>query len=277
MAWKQDLAKLKQQLGPEDPVPAAKPLPKPVAKPMGATNLVDEDAVFLSAMGLKTAPPKPPKPSDAALPEAEGTPPGVAPPPSVGSGSTQAPPPVPPVPTPPTPETFEAALKELKGLKPLARGLQHHPAPSARKAPAAIPQPAPAAAPEVPPQTALPQPPAPAPEAPEDPAAPEVLLVPTRFQLAAGMALEVDGVLDLRGHSLPDAVERLKDRLGDGQVLGWRSLQVILGSDPKLHEGLLDLLASGQTPMVSRFAQAPVPMGGSQAWLLYFGPIQPPS
>jgi hypothetical protein len=98
-----------------------------------------------------------------------------------------------------------------------------------------------------------------------------------RFQLAAGMALEVDGVLDLRGHSVPDAVERLKDRLGDGLVLGWRSLQVILGPDPKLHEGLLDLLASGQAPMVARYAQAPVPMGGSQAWLLYFTPSQPQS
>jgi hypothetical protein len=84
------------------------------------------------------------------------------------------------------------------------------------------------------------------------------------------MAIDVDGMLDLRGHTLPDAVERLKDRLGDGQVLGWRSLQVMLGPDPKLHEGLLDLLASGQTPMVARYAQAPVPMGGTQAWLLYF-------
>jgi hypothetical protein len=100
---------------------------------------------------------------------------------------------------------------------------------------------------------------------------------PVRFQLAAGMALEVDGTLDLRGHSLPDALERLKDRLGDGLVLGWRSLQVTLGPDPLLHEGLMDLLASGQAPMVARYAQAPVPMGGSQAWLLYFGPPSPQS
>jgi hypothetical protein len=86
------------------------------------------------------------------------------------------------------------------------------------------------------------------------------------------MALDVDGTLDLRGHSLPDAMERLKDRLGDGVVLGWRSLQVTLGPDPTLHEGLLGLLNSGQMPMVVRYAQAPVPMGGTQAWLLYFGP-----
>jgi hypothetical protein len=91
------------------------------------------------------------------------------------------------------------------------------------------------------------------------------------------MAIEVDGVLDLRGHSLQDAMERLKDRLGDGLVLGWRSLQVMLGPDPKLHEGLLALLASGETPMVARYAQAPVPMGGSQAWLLYLVPSPPQS
>lgn len=86
------------------------------------------------------------------------------------------------------------------------------------------------------------------------------------------MAIEVDASLDLRGHSLSDALERLKDRLGDGVALGWRSLQVTLGPDPILHEGLLEMLASGQAPMVARYAQAPVPMGGSQAWLLYFGP-----
>jgi hypothetical protein len=91
------------------------------------------------------------------------------------------------------------------------------------------------------------------------------------------MALDVDGVLDLRGHTLQDALDRLKDRLGDGLVLGWRSLQVILGPDPLLHEGLMALLASGETPMVARYAQAPVPMGGSQAWLLYFTPSQPQS
>jgi hypothetical protein len=86
------------------------------------------------------------------------------------------------------------------------------------------------------------------------------------------MAIEVDASLDLRSHSLSDAMERLKDRLGDGKVLNWRSLLVTLGPDAALHEGLLDLLDSGQAPMVARYAQAPVPMGGVQAWLLYLGP-----
>lgn len=107
------------------------------------------------------------------------------------------------------------------------------------------------------------------------PTGPEALLppvMPLRFQLAAGMAIGVDGSLDLRGHSVSDAMERLKDRLGDGMVLGWRSLQVTLGPEQALHDGLLSLLASGEAPMVARYAQAPVPMGGTQAWLLYLGP-----
>ncbi len=100
---------------------------------------------------------------------------------------------------------------------------------------------------------------------------------PVRFQLAAGMAIEVDGILDLRNHSLSDAMERLKDRLGDGMVLGWRSLQVTLGPNPILHEGFLALLAAGDAPMVARYAQAPVPMGGTQAWLVYFTPPSAPN
>lgn len=249
MAWKQDLAKLKQQMGPEEQAkPAPKPPPKPAPKPQGPTSLDDEDAVFLSAMGLKPSAPRPAKAAAPAAPAA----------PAAGA----------PEPPPPPPETFEEALKDLKGLKPLARG------PKAQAAPS----------------SAAPAPPAPAAEAPEEPApapvpapdhlpaareAPAPAQAPIRFQLAAGMAIEVDGVLDLRGHTLQDALERLKDRLGDGLVLGWRSLQVILGADPALHEGLLALLASGETPMVARYAQAPVPMGGSQAWLLYFTSSQP--
>lgn len=249
MAWKQDLEKLKQQLGPEEAArPAPKPLPKPAPKPQSPASLDDEDSVFLSAMGLKPAPPRPAK---------------VAPLPDLAPEAPQS---------PPAPETFEAALKDLKGLKPLARGIQAQAAPAPPRLPVPPPTPAPAQL-HVPPPPAPPAPPIPVPF-PAPQSAPTIS-VPVRFQLAAGMAIEVDGALDLRGHTVPDAVERLKDRLGDGLLLGWRSLQVILGPDPRLHEGLLDLLTSGQIPMVARYAQAPVPMGGSQAWLLYFGPSQP--
>lgn len=241
MAWKQDLAKLKQQLEPE-PVVAPKPPPKPAVKPTGPVVLDDEDAVFLSAMGLKPAA----RPAKPAAPETA--------------------PKAPAAEEPPPPETFQEAIKDLKGLKPLSKGLSDRPttpppptpkAPDAVSAPLSMPVVVEAVAPALMTPEAAPQTPP---------------SMPQRFQLAAGMALEVDGTLDLRGHSTMDAMERLKDRLGDGQVLGWRSLQVTLGPDPALHEGLLALLASGQAPMVARYAQAPVPMGGTQAWLLYFGP-----
>jgi len=268
MAWKQDLAKLKQQLGPEEPAsPAPKPPPKPAPKPQGPTSLDDEDAVFLSAMGQKPAAPRPAK---AAAP--------AAPPPSGASPQ----PPQPPAPPPP-PETFEEALRDLKGLKPLARGLEAQtrpaPVPPAAPPPPAPPAPIPVEVPPLPPENPPLPPEPPTPETTSGPV-PGISVpapAPVRFQLAAGMALDVDGVLDLRGHTLQDALDRLKDRLGDGLVLGWRSLQVILGPDPLLHEGLMALLASGETPMVARYAQAPVPMGGSQAWLLYFTPSQPQS
>jgi hypothetical protein len=235
MAWKQDLAKLKQQFGPEPPAPVRKPPPPP--RPGGPAALDDEDAVFLSAMGLRPAPSRPPRPGP-------------------GAG------PAPEAPAPPPPETFQDAVTGLKGLKPLSKSPLDRPSPPSLALEPPRPAPTPAPAPAAP---AL-EPPAPEPVAPAPP------FVPLRFQLAAGMAIEVDGSIDLRGHSLSDAVERLKDRLGDGLVLGWRSLLVTLGPDPTLHEGLLALLMSGQMPMVARYAQAPVPMGGTQAWLLYLGP-----
>lgn len=240
MAWKQDLEKLKQQLGPETPAP--KPPVKPVIKPSGPGRMEDEDAVFLSAMGLKPA--KPARPAEPATPKDS--------PEALAKAE------------PPVPETFQEAVLELKGLKPLAKGLSERPAAPTPPPTASIPPPKPPE-PEPAPVALRPSPP---PE-PDSVAPP---LRPLRFHLAAGMAIEVDGALDLRGHSLTDAMERLKDRLGDGMILNWRSLQVTLGPDAALHEGLLDLLTSGQAPMVARYAQAPVPMGGTQAWLLYFGP-----
>jgi len=222
-----------------------KPLPKPIPKPSGPAPLDDEDAVFLSAMGLKPSAPRAPKPTP--------TPAGAeVMPPSEPRKAT---------------ESFLDAVKDLKGLKPLMKGLPEaaplHPAKVEPPKPGGLPSQAPAPVP--PPEPVA-----------QEPATPEGVAsnqpnTPFKFQLAAGMAIEVDGSIDLRGHSLADAMERLKDRLGDGLVLGWRSLQVMLGPDPALHEGLLALLTSGEIPMVARYAQAPVPMGGTQAWLLYFG------
>lgn len=241
MVWKQDLAKLKQQLGEAPTPPPPKPVAKPAEKPTAPVDLNTEDALFLAAMGRRQ-----PRPAPARVPVPE----------------IQAAPVAPP---PPPPDTFAEAVADLKGLKPLARPVVR-PKPTPPPPPPPLPDPVleaptPAAVPSpAPPPAAEPAPPPPLPSR------------PVRFQLAAGMALEVDGVLDLRGHSQQDAIERLKDRLADGLLLGWRSIQVHLGTDPELHAGLLALLESGEAPMITRYAQAPVPMGGAQAWLLYFAP-----
>ncbi len=240
MVWKQDLAKLKAQLREE---PAPPPPRKVVAAPPVAPpqSMEEEDALFLAMMGRRAPRPAPP---GARLPEA---PEGAAP----------------PVEAPAAPQDFASALAGLKGMRPL----QMDPVLSAGTGggPALQREPAPMA----------PPPPAPSPEeAPGPPQAqasvePPAVAVPVRIQLAAGMAVEVDGALDLRGHSLQDALERLKDRVADIQYLHWRSLLVQLGPEPGHQEGLQALLAQGGLPGVARFAQAPIPMGGPQAWILY--------
>jgi DNA-nicking Smr family endonuclease len=153
---------------------------------------------------------------------------------------------------------FSTAMGDLKGLKPLNPATVQ--APPAPPAPALEAAPMPAPAPP-PPQAA------PAAEAKEPgPAAPPQV----QINLAAGMAIVVDGSLDLKGHALRDAEERLKERILDGYALGWRTLHVQVGASPELRQMVLDLLMSPAGRCVARYAQAPVPMGGAQAWILYF-------
>ena len=87
------------------------------------------------------------------------------------------------------------------------------------------------------------------------------------------VAIEVDGGLDLRGHGRCDGEERLKERILDGYALGWRTLHVNVGSSPELRQMVLDLITGAEEGCVARYAQAPVPMGGAQAWILYFRPL----
>jgi hypothetical protein len=98
------------------------------------------------------------------------------------------------------------------------------------------------------------------------------------MHLAAGMAIEVDGALDLRKHSLNDAKERLKERIRDGLALHWRTLLVTLGPNEALKQGFLAFLTTPHAQFINRYAQAPIPMGGAQAWVLYLSlPTQPES
>ena len=272
MAWKKDLAKLKQDLGKEEAPPAkTTPPPKPRTTHPVSSSIEEEDNIFLSAMGLR------PKAGERALAVAfrDEPPAAILPKPAPLAAKAE----------------FSSAMGDLKGLKPLQPALPPE-APAAPDAPAvATPDALAAATPDAlaaatPDALAAPAPEAlaaPLPEAaqappPEPPPAPAAEArepgpsAPPQVQinLAAGMAIVVDGSLDLKGHARSDAEERLKERLLDGYALGWRTLHVLVGSSPELREMVLDLLKSPAGACVARYAQAPVPMGGAQAWILYF-------
>ena len=256
MAWKKDLAKLKQELVKEDPSPAkAPPPPKVVPKTPVSMSIEEEDAIFLSAMGLR---PQQPRAVEAAPPQ-----PQPAPPPLVR---------VEPKPDGPATGEFSSAMGDLKGMKSLRRNPVETKAakPKAATPPPAEPPPPPTVQMEI-------EPPAVAARI-APPAEPKAEAPPTgalEIHLAAGMAIEVDGGLDLRGHGRTDGEERLKERILDGYNLGWRTLQVNLGSSPELREMLLALVKSPEGRCVARYAQAPIPMGGAQAWILYFRALPP--
>jgi DNA-nicking Smr family endonuclease len=248
MVWNEDLAKLKQQMKAQEPSetpPPPPPKPQPAAQP--PKSMAEEDAAFLSAMGVRRA---------------EAPRPGPVPAPAAAAAPAPAPPPV---------EDFRTAMVELGGVKTLGSG----PLPAAAT-------PAPAPSPAAPPsQGMLSRPPHLPPDYEPDaetmdipPPPPQGIRPrpgPLLIQLAAGMAIEVDAAIDLRSHSINDAKERLKERIADGLAMGWRTLHVTLGPGEALRQGFLAFLASPSAASVQRYAQAPVPMGGPQAWILYLG------
>lgn len=275
MPWKKDLAKLKQELKNEDPPPAPKASPvRRAEKPEAPADLEGEDAVFLAAMGRRA--PKPAAQDRPVLPEPlvelSAAVPVVAKdviaPPSVPSKAGGD-------------ESFAGAMAALKGVTrtvPRYAELEAKrvSAPNAKvvaKAQAPAPVAVPAPVPAVP---AEPLPPVPAPEpAPSSLVEDKGAKKPVLIQLAAGMAVDVDGTLDLRGHSSQDALERLKERVLDGQALGWRTLHLHLGNDPGLAEAFESFISGPIAVGIARYAQAPIPMGGAQARILYFSGVVP--
>lgn len=246
MVWKQDLAKLKQQLKEEgEPV---RPVQAPKAPPPSGPpkSLGEQDAMFLAAMG-KRAP----------LPESDLKP---------SSGKV-----IPEHPSPNADVDFHSALGDLSGLKALPRNpvlSATVPAPSTPPTQAEIPS---AQAPvievsedQVPTAIQPSTPSIPDSQATKTPPGPRLI------HLAAGMAVEVDGVLDLGGHTVSDAKERLKERLQDASVLGWRTLHVVLGPSEALRQAFLAFLLSPHARVLAQYAQAPIPMGGSHAFIIYF-------
>jgi len=243
MVWKKDLAKFKEELKKEGVPVSLPPQPKPVPKPAAPLELPEEDALFLAAMGLRPAKsvaapipgpdPESPKPLEAPRPvreEAEG---------------------------------FLEAMASLKGVKRSPQAV-----PEAQSKPSQpLPEPATVAAQPLPvdPTPRLVEAPKPEPT-PREPQRRE----PSLFQLAAGMAIEVDGVLDLKGHTRTDALERLRERILDGQALGWKTCHVILGASEELASAFREFLGRPEAAPIARYAQAPIPMGGIQAWILYY-------
>lgn len=240
MVWKQDLAKLKQQLNLK---PEAGPPPKPKPQPQAESRPIhEEDNMFLAAMGVKT--PRPARSVPAQAPPVEALAPDAAAP----------------------EEDFGSAMSALKGMKALATGPLSQAAPAARSPKPGTPVPTAKAEPS--PAHVVSEP-APVETVPDVPALAE-FMGPRQIHLAAGMAVEVDGSLDLRAHSVVDGMERLKERMQDAQALGWRTLLVHLGEAEDLRDAFLDLLRGAPGRTVARYAQAPIPMGGGQAWILYF-------
>jgi hypothetical protein len=207
----------------------------------------EEDAMFLAAMGKR-----PPVSADFPMPARNVVKPEVAP--------------------PVADMDFQTALGDLQGLKALSR----NPVFSASTPPPKLPLQA-----ESPQVASTPEPEvlavlAPVPDPPSPPPIPvptpstQMPLGPRLIHLAAGMAVDVDGVLDLGGHTVNDAKERLKERLQDAGVLGWRTLHVILGPSESLREAFLAFLLTPQALRLAQYAQAPIPMGGGQAFIIYF-------
>ena len=258
MVWSKELAKLKQGLKAKDTlnVGIAAPVPtKQAAAPVVPRTLEEEDALFLTAVGKSVSHSTVPRHMEARDPEDE----------------------------------FYQAMSQLKGIKPssLCSPIQR----DGQRVAALVGQPAISLSAQQSPKigsakttaeinsthrtncavpmlgiegTAL------AEGNKEDGRAMDDWAKPEEIQLAAGMVIEVDGQLDLRNQNETDARERLTERVLDGQCLGWRSLHVILGSSDSLRQVLYDYLNSPQSVPLAKYAQAPVPMGGNKAWILYY-------
>jgi len=276
MVWKQDLAQLKQQLKPDQEPPG--PPPKPVSPLLPPQSLEESDLLFLQAMGGVAVPPTPTASSIVKETEIESS--SSTSSSSVSNSGSKA------LSTEESSSDFSQALGDLKGLRPLpknpvfsAAGPSRAPSregtiPHSQEVRTTLPSPTPKTE-DPPSHHSEPDPIA------EDMAiaaqpAPHVRSGPVLMHLAAGMAIEVDGTLDLRRHSLNDAKDRLKERIRDGLALHWRTLLVTLGPSEALKQGFLAFLTTPQAQLISRYAQAPIPMGGAQAWVLYLNqPVQP--
>jgi DNA-nicking Smr family endonuclease len=91
-----------------------------------------------------------------------------------------------------------------------------------------------------------------------------------QIYLAAGISVAVSSSLNLNGHTKSDADERLRECVINGYILGWHNVHIVTGCSEELETIITDLLKSSTGKYITRYARAPMPMGGPNAWILYF-------
>ena len=237
MTWNDDLAELKKKLPPAPSVTASEKNRVQAVRPKTQTGalvpLVDEDQLFLAAMGLKP----PPSETSQAAPVLQNLEEedqlflqSLAPArhPSGLSAKT-------PLQTEPFQNVLSPTIVPAESpVEPMAESIRISESPQV--------------------------------EAPS-------LLSPTpEIHLAAGMNLEVDGHLDLRRFTDTDGLARLEERIEDGVFLGWHHLWVEFPSQGSLRATVVENLKSGRYPSIRQYAVAPERMGGSHALILYYPP-----
>jgi len=240
MTWSDDLAELKKKLPPAPSASASEKNRVRAVRPKtqaGASVPVDEDQLFLAAMGLK-------------------------PPPSETSKAA-----------PVLQNLEEEDQLFLQSLAPARHPsglsaktpLQTEPFQNVLS-PTIVPAEPPVEPPAEPMAESIRLSESPQVEAPS-------LLSPTpEIHLAAGMNLEVDGHLDLRRFTDTDGLARLEERIEDGVFLGWHHLWVEFPSQGSLRATVVENLKSGRYPSIRQYAVAPERMGGSHALILYYPP-----
>jgi len=92
----------------------------------------------------------------------------------------------------------------------------------------------------------------------------------TQIHLATGIHISVSSCLNLSGHTKIDANERLEECVLNGHALGWHNIHVLTGNSEEIRQIVISLLKGPTGQYITRYAQAPIPMGGTNAWILYF-------
>lgn len=96
-------------------------------------------------------------------------------------------------------------------------------------------------------------------------------LTQTKINLAAGISIPVDYSINLSRHTEIDAIERLKECILNGHTLGWQNMHVQFEAPEEMQKRIITkILDSPAGKHIVQYANAPIPMGGPDAWILYY-------